>query len=92
MKRSAPYNPGTAGRRARILGAGLVAGGNAGEAARGPGLVRRPWGHGSPSPHELGEETAVRIRYADRLERGLGGKLRFVGSEVPEAKFGDVAT
>lgn len=40
----------------------------------------------------VGEETAVRIRYADRLERGPSGKLRFVVSEIPAAKLDNVAT
>ena len=31
----------------------------------------------------VGEETAVRIGYVDHLERGPGGKLRFVVSEIP---------
>ena len=30
----------------------------------------------------VGRETTVRIRYADHLERGPGGKLRFVVSEI----------
>ena len=40
----------------------------------------------------VGEETVVRIRYADRLERGPSGKLRFVVSEIPAAKLDNVAT
>ena len=39
----------------------------------------------------VGEETAVRIRYADRLERGPSGKLRFVVSEIAETKLENVA-
>lgn len=30
----------------------------------------------------VGKETVVRIPYADHLERGPGGKLRFVISEI----------
>ena len=36
----------------------------------------------------VGEGTIVRIRYADHLERGPGGKLRFVVSEVPASRLG----
>lgn len=35
----------------------------------------------------LGGDTVVDIRYADRLPRGPSGKLRFVVSEIPEAKI-----
>ena len=36
----------------------------------------------------VGEGTTVRILYADHLERGPGGKLRFVLSEMPDSRLG----
>ena len=32
----------------------------------------------------VGKETVVGIRYVDHLERGPGGKLRFVVSEIEQ--------